>query len=213
MQTMNSNNLVTLSGYAQGAPCYSHTLYKEAYYTLYLRVPRLSGTEDLLPVTVGEHLFASLPRPGEGVWVRGQLRSYNRHGPSGNRLVVTVFARELQLLEPRDGCENLVHLRGFVCKKPVYRTTPFRREITDLLLAVNRSFHRSDYLPLIAWGKNARLCESLRVGDAIETVGRFQSREYQKLQPDGSAVFRTAYEVSASSIDRWLLPPFPPQNG
>lgn len=193
-------NRVQLSGWAEDRLAFSHTLFGENFYTFHLCVPRLSGAKDILPVTVGERALDAFPEPGAELVVMGQLRSYNRETPEGNRLLVTVFARRLFPRAPEEPYHNEIALTGYVCKPPVYRTTPFDREIADLLIAVNRAYRKSDYLPVIAWGRNARFAGGLSVGDCISVEGRIQSREYQKLRPDGSAIVRTAYEVSAGRI-------------
>ncbi|OQB23284.1 MAG: Single-stranded DNA-binding protein ssb [Firmicutes bacterium ADurb.Bin182] len=197
------NNRVLLTGSLKGDIEYSHSLYGEAFYTMMLAVPRLSGTEDILPVTFSERLLLDSEAPKwTYIEVNGQLRSYNKQVGDSNRLVITVFARKLASAE---GCApgiNEITLEGYICKPPVYRTTPFSREIADILLAVNRSYNKSDYLPIIAWGRNARFASTLPVGEHIRICGRIQSREYQKILQDGSCVSRTAYEVSSSSIER-----------
>ena len=194
------NNRVAVSGWVQEAPAYSHTLYGEAFFPMLLTVPRLSGAEDVLPVTFGERGVSAFPALGDALSVTGQLRSYNRHEGGKSRLVVTLFARQIQP-QPEDAAfENSVELMGYVCKPPIYRTTPFLREITDLLIAVNRSYHKSDYLPVIAWGRNARFASGLTVGQRVAVTGRIQSRVYQKTQESGETYLRTVYEVSATTI-------------
>ncbi len=195
------NNRAVISGYINRPPQYSHTLFSEAFYVFELFVPRLSGTEDVLPVTVSERLLPVLPETGDLIEVAGQLRSYNKNVNGRNRLVVTVFARSVALQADDAPCRNEIALTGFICKPPVYRTTPFAREITDLLLAVNRSYHKSDYLPIIAWGRNARYVSAAAVGDCLRVNGRLQSREYQKTMPSGETVTRVAYEVSSSTVE------------
>ncbi len=194
------NNRVAVSGWVQEAPIYSHTLYGEAFFTMLLAVPRLSGAEDVLPVTFGERTVAAIPEAGEALSIIGQLRSYNRHEGGKSRLVVTLFARRIALQPEDEAFENNVELTGYVCKPPIYRTTPFLREITDLLVAVNRSYHKSDYLPVIAWGRNARYAAGLSVGTRVRVSGRIQSRVYQKMLESGETQQRTVYEVSATTI-------------
>ncbi len=201
MEANRENNRVIISGFVQEEPCFSHCLYGEAFYTFPLVVPRLSGTEDVLPVTAGERLLHMLPETGQPLQVTGQLRSYNMQCEGSHRLVLTVFARSV-LEKPEEApFINEIILTGFICKPPVYRTTPFSREIADILLAVNRPYHKSDYLPVIAWGRNARYVSALSVGDRLCVTGRVQSRAYQKAMPDGSMVTRITYEVSAATVE------------
>lgn len=200
MDALWENNRVTVSGWVREAPQYSHALYGEAFFTMQLTVPRLSGAEDILPVTFGERTAAVLPLVGEALCVTGQLRSYNRHETGKSRLVVTLFARRITPSPEDAAYENDVELTGYVCKPPIYRTTPFLREITDLLVAVNRSYHKSDYLPVIAWGRNARYAAGLTVGQRVAITGRVQSRVYQKVHENGETELRTVYEVSATTI-------------
>jgi len=201
MEANRDNNRVIVSGYVQETPVFSHCLYGEAFYTFPLSVPRLSGTEDVLPVTAGERLLNMLPEPGQQLLIGGQLRSYNMQCDGGNRLIVTVFARSLTEKPEQVPFCNEISLTGFICKPPVYRTTPFSREIADVLLAVNRPYHKSDYLPVIAWGRNARYVGSLCVGDKLTVLGRVQSRTYQKTLPDGTVQTRVTYEVSAATVE------------
>jgi len=218
MQPQELCNRVYLSGRLEEEPMPSHELYGEMFYTFPLLIPRLSGTDDRLPVTAGARVFSRpreqeyfngepspakgicLPRQGDYVAITGQLRSYNVHQQGSNRLLITAFARSMEFDCEEEEARNEVTLTGFLCKPVVYRTTPFSREIADMLLAVNRAYHKSDYLPLIAWGRNARFASTLAVGDCICVSGRLQSREYQKKMADDSIVTRTAYEVSVSTI-------------
>ena len=95
---------------------------------------------------------------------------------------------------------NQIEITGYVCKEPIYRTTPFKREIADVLIAVNRSFNKSDYLPCIAWGRNAKYVSTLNVGDKLEMVGRIQSRVYQKRIDENTVEEKVAYEISLNKI-------------
>ena len=197
-------NTIELVGRVAGEPQYSHSVYGEAFFRFLFAVRRLSGTEDRLPVTVGERLLGDMPAEiGQRFRIAGQIRSYNQRTESGSRLIVTVFARELELLAENDEAEdrNEAELTGYICKPPVYRTTPFSREIADVLLAVNRRFGKSDYLPAIAWGRNARFLSALPVGTGLCVIGRLQSREYRKVFEDGTESIRTAYEVSCSAVE------------
>ena len=198
------NNVVTISGKVATELKYSHEIYGEGFYQFVLEVPRLSDSNDSISVTISERLIGKDGLlPGSIVNIEGQFRSYNSFGENGSKLLLTVFARELRF----SGDENLlrnsnkIFLNGYICKKPVYRSTPFGREITDLLIAVNRAYNKSDYIPCISWGRNARFCSSLNIGDNIRIWGRIQSRAYQKKMPDGSAIARIAYEVSLSKLE------------
>jgi len=164
-------------------------------------VPRLSGAEDFLPITLSERLLMDSPiTNGSHLCLEGQLRSYNKVIEGSGRLLITAFAQKLIDCETDDENPNRVQLTGALCKPPSYRTTPFGREIADLMLAVNRSYGKSDYIPCIAWGRTARFASGLNVGDRVQLQGRFQSRVYQKQLPDGTVQERTAYEVSVSRL-------------
>lgn len=195
------SNRISLSGTVANAPVYDHTVFGEAFYKLGVAVKRLSGTEDVLPVTVSERLMGTDGiEEGASVSVNGQIRSYNQRAEDGSHLVITVFARDIGFPEGERADVNEAELTGHICKPVIYRTTPFSREIADLLIAVNRRYKKSDYLPAIAWGRNARFAGTLAPGDAVLIRGRLQSRGYQKTLPDGSVEQRTAYEISCSSI-------------
>lgn len=196
---MSCVNNIDLIGTVSMPPEYSHTVYGEAFFRLLVSVRRLSGAEDLVPVTASERLLSIPADGGDRLRIGGEIRSYNKRTEAGSRLVVTVFARELEPAED-GGDMNEAELTGFICKPPVYRTTPFSREIADVLLAVNRRTGRSDYLPVIAWGRNARFVSELPVGTELTVLGRLQSREYKKRFEDGTEVVRTAYEVSAGAV-------------
>ena len=186
---------------------FSHEVYGEGFYNFKVEAPRLSESVDILRVTVSERLITNMELTvGSYVELHGQLRSYNRYIDNASRLILTVFTREIRLLADEEDRKELlkqpneIYLDGYICKKPVYRTTPFGREITDLLLAVNRPYNKSDYIPCIAWGRNARFCENLLVGDHIKIWGRIQSREYQK-RYDDRVETRVAYEVSIFRLE------------
>lgn len=196
------NNQVILKGKIVSEPVYSHSLYGEKFYNLMIEVPRLSGVADVLPVMASDRLLHLMSvAVDDEVGVIGQLRSYNRLQDDRNRLILTVFARHISPPEDVADNPNQVLLEGYVCRAPVYRTTPFGREITDLLIAVNRPYNKSDYIPVISWGRNARYAETLEVGQKVFIHGRMQSRQYQKKLPDGVMENRTAYEVSVSFIE------------
>ena len=195
------NNQLTLCGVIENTPVLDHEVFGENFYRLDIRVPRLSGASDLLPVTVSERLMNSQVTPGVRITIHGQLRSYNK-----------VLGGAGRLLPPDDDENpNTIRLTGAICKPPSFRTTPFGREIADLMLAVNRAFGKSDYIPCIAWGRTARYAASLNVGDKLEVQGRFQSREYQKQLPDGTVINRMAYEVSLSRLTCLKDMPLPVQ--
>jgi primosomal replication protein N len=200
------NNSAALYGRVQIDPVFSHEIYGEGFYGLFVEVRRLSEASDVLPATVSERLI-DREHLVSGAWVRvsGQLRSYNSfvEPEKRSRLILTVFAQEIEFVPPEDCLKqnpNEVFLNGFICKPPVYRTTPLGREIADIMVAVNRTYNKSDYIPCIAWGRNARFSGNLRVGDNITVSGRLQSRAYQKKLDDGQTVEKTAYEVSVSKI-------------
>ena len=195
----NGNNVVTLSGKVVGEPTYSHEVFGEKFYEVILSVNRLSGMADLLPVSISEHLMSDRLRDGESVTIKGQFRSYNKVVEERSKLMLTVFARDV-LEYDETANPNILELTGYICKPPVYRTTPFNREICDLLIAVNRQYNKSDYIPCIVWGRNARFAGNLAVGERVNVVGRAQSRNYQKKLDDDTLVTRTAYEVSVSKI-------------
>lgn len=199
---ISENNTVTIVGTVKSKPEFSHEMYGEGFYNVYLEVPRLSDFSDTLPITVSERLMTGVGlEVGSKLVVLGQLRSYNKLLDGSNKLILTIFARDLKLDDEEIKNPNQIYLDGFICKKPVYRTTPFGREITDMLIAVNRPYNKSDYIPSIAWGRNARYSENLTVGDRIKVWGRIQSREYQKKINEEEVITRTAYEVSISKME------------
>ena len=193
------NNKVYIYGEIVSEAVFSHEVYGEGFYEFYVKVMRLSGQADILPVTVSERIMTEEMKVGGYICALGQFRSYNKVDGAKSRLMLTVFVRELLEAPPVKNPNSIV-LSGYICKPPVYRTTPFNREIADLLVAVNRSYNKSDYIPAIAWGRNARFVRNLAVGDKIALSGRIRSREYQKKQPDESFVSMTAYEVSISKL-------------
>ena len=194
------NNRVYVMGEIVSDATFSHEVYGEGFYEFFVRVMRLSGQADVLPVTLSERLIRDgMLTKGKTICALGQFRSYNKIENGKSRLMLTVFVREL-LLEPPDKNPNSILLSGYICKPPVYRTTPFNREIADLLIAVNRSYNKSDYIPCIAWGRNARFVKNLSVGDKIAVSGRIQSREYQKKLSETDVKTMTAYEVSVSKL-------------
>ena len=193
-------NYLRLSGIINQSPTYGHEVFGEKFYYATLSVPRLSGAEDLLPITLSERLMEGIPLDiGMPLTLEGQLRSYNKVIEGAGRLLITAFA---QRILPPDGEENpnQVQLQGALCKPPSYRTTPFGRELADLMLAVNRAYGKSDYIPCITWGRTARFASHLHVGDKVTLMGRFQSRAYQKQLADGSVITKMAYEVSVGRL-------------
>jgi len=198
------NNIATISGTIVSGLTFSHEVYGEGFYYFMLNVARLSNSFDKIPVLVSERLMDfSEYKIDRYIEVEGQYRSYNASSDAGTKLTLMVFAREIKFVENEDERRNLnqVILNGFICKPPIYRTTPFNREITDVLLAVNRMYNKSDYIPCIIWGRNARYCGKRQVGDNVVVTGRIQSRVYQKKLPDGSLLDRVAYEVSVSKLE------------
>ena len=207
MDNVNVNNEVKLSGLVDSELTLSHEIYGEAFYSFVLRVMRLSDICDYINVTVSERLINTIDvSPGSFITVKGQFRSYNNYSETGSRLILTVFARDVEAVlncEEDDANKNpnYIFLNGFLCKEPVYRTTPFGREITDILIAVNRAYNKSDYIPCIAWGRNARFSSNLNVGDNIKIWGRIQSRDYQKKISEDEIITKTAYEISVSKME------------
>ena len=194
------NNRVCLVGEIVTGATFSHEVYGEGFYEFFLRVMRLSGQADILPVTISERLIEGAELEiGKTICAIGQFRSYNKIEGGKSRLMLTVFVREL-LTTFDEKNPNSIVLSGYICKPPVYRTTPFNREIADVLIAVNRAYNKSDYIPCIAWGRNARFVENLTVGDRVAISGRIQSREYQKKFSDTEVRTMTAYEVSVSKL-------------
>ena len=194
------NNRVYIMGEIVSEAKFSHEVYGEGFYEFFVKVMRLSGQADILPVTVSERLIKSSDlKLGSIISALGQFRSYNKLENGKSRLMLTVFVRELVDIGAGSNPNSIV-LSGYICKPPVYRTTPFNREIADILLAVNRAYNKSDYIPCIAWGRNARFVQNLKVGDRVALSGRIQSREYQKKLSETEVVTMTAYEVSVSKL-------------
>lgn len=197
--SVEKNNKVFISGEIVSEAEFSHEVYGEGFYEMNVLVKRLSGQGDILPVTVSERLIQDKDlKVGVHINALGQFRSYNKLVNGKSKLMLTVFVRELPEVCTVKNPNNIV-LSGYICKPPVYRTTPFNREIADILIAVNRSYNKSDYIPCIAWGRNARFAKNLAVGEKIAIAGRIQSREYQKRIEDDVKIM-TAYEVSISKL-------------
>ena len=194
------NNRVYLFGKVASNPVFSHEIYGEGFFDINLKVDRLSSQFDLIPVTISERLIKSNTLTVESdLAIIGQFRSYNKMIDGKSKLLLTVFAREIipPLAEQNS---NIIELVGYLCKEPIYRTTPFKREICDCLIAVNRAYNKSDYLPCITWGRNARFVSGLAVGEKLFLTGRIQSRVYQKKLEDDRVEDRMAYEVSVSKV-------------
>ena len=200
-----TNNQVTIAGEVVSEFTFSHEVYGEHFYIVNIAVCRLSNSYDVIPVMVSERLIdVTSDYRGCVLQVSGQFRSYNRHEENRNRLVLSVFAREAVLASQEDEDEqnpNHIFLDGYVCKHTVYRKTPLGREIADVLLAVNRPYGKSDYIPCICWGRNARFADKFEVGSHIQIWGRIQSREYQKKIAEDQYEKRVAYEVSVSKLE------------
>lgn len=198
------NNQVVIAGEVVKDFEFSHDVFGEGFYILEVAVSRLSNSYDVIPLMISERLIdVKQSYVGRFIEVFGQFRSYNRHEENKNKLVLSVFVREVNLLESEDEIQrpNSIFLDGYICKEPVYRKTPLGREIADLLLAVNRPYGKSDYIPCICWGRNARFAESFAIGGHIQLWGRIQSREYQKKIDENEYEKRIAYEVSVSKME------------
>jgi len=198
------NNQVTVMGEIVSAFSYSHEIFGEGFYMVDVSCKRLSESYDIIPVMVSERLIdVTADYTGALICVVGQFRSYNRHEEHKNRLVLSVFAREISFIEEmaESSKTNQIFLDGYICKEPVYRKTPLGREIADLLLAVNRPYGKSDYIPCICWGRNARYANQFKVGERCAVWGRIQSREYMKKLDDDNVEKRVAFEVSIGKME------------
>lgn len=198
-------NVVNLRGELDSELEFSHEIFGEKFYNTKIKINRLSDSYDMLPITVSDRLLQDIDSENNKfVSVVGQLRSYNKNINNKNRLVLTVFVREINPLTPEEENKdpNSIFLDGYICKDPIYRKTPLGREITDLLVAINRPYNKSDYIPSIVWGRNAKFAKGLKIGDRIQMWGRVQSREYEKKTDDGQVLKKVAYEVSISKIKK-----------
>ena len=198
------NNQVSIMGEIVSDFRFSHEVYGEGFYMVDVAVNRLSNYLDYIPLMISERLIdVNADYIGQIIYVTGQFRSFNRHEEKKNRLVLSVFVRELEFLEElqEDMKSNQIFLDGYICKEPIYRKTPLGREIADLLIAVNRSYGKSDYIPCICWGRNARYADGFSVGEHVQLEGRIQSREYQKQLGEDQVETRVAYEISVSKLD------------
>ena len=202
------NNQVTIMGKVATEFSFSHEVFGEGFYMVEVEVKRLSNSEDRIPLMISERLIdVTQDYTGEYIMVHGQFRSYNRHEEQKNRLVLSVFVREISFMEEEpDGTKtNSIWLDGYICKEPIYRKTPLGREIADLLLAVNRPYGNLNYIPCICWGRNARYASGFEVGEHVQLLGRIQSREYVKRISDTETEKRIAYEVSVSKLEKTLI--------
>ena len=196
-----TNNRAYISGVIAEEFCYSHEVCGEKFYTSIVDVERKSGVIDKVPIMVSERLADVRDSwKGERVYIYGQFRSYNKHDGERRHLILHLFAREFFCIDDIGHDDNSIELDGFICKEPIYRKTPYGREICDILLAVNRPYGKSDYIPCICWGRNARFASGLEVGTRLKVQGRIQSREYFKEISEGYSERRTAYEVSLSRL-------------
>lgn len=194
------NNKVFIAGEVVSEPKFSHQVFDEKFFEFDLKVTRLSDSFDIIPITISEKLLLGNDvMIGSKICGNGQFRSYNKLEDGRSKLLLTVFLREITPYIESEN-PNYIEITGYVCKEPVFRTTPFKREISDVLLAVNRSYNKSDYLPCIAWGRNARFVKNFNIGDKVMVTGRIQSRDYQKKIND-EFVTKTAYEVSLNRIE------------
>ena len=201
---MIENNQVSIVGEVVSDFTFSHEVFGEGFYMLEVVVSRLSHMEDRIPLMVSERLVdVKESCMGKIVEVHGQFRSYNKHEEGRNRLILSVFVREFSFVGEEGTLTrpNSIYLDGYICKPPVYRMTPLGREIADLLMAVNRPYGKSDYLPCICWGRNARFAGKFEVGTHIHLWGRIQSRTYQKRLEDDVVEKRTDYEISVNKIE------------
>ena len=206
------NNHLVLMGKVTSEKTFSHEIYGERFYIFNMEVARLSNNADIIPVTISERLILDDKlQIGKKILIKGQFRSYNSYENERNKLILTVFAKDIlfeeelqkeeEEQEVKEEVSNEVVLTGYICKKPIYRQTPFGREIADLLIAVNRAYNKSDYIPAIAWGRTARFCQNIEVGTEVRVIGRVQSRIYEKKFEDGTVEQRVAYEVSIASLE------------
>ncbi len=198
------NNQVSIMGQIASKFVFSHEVFGEGFYMLDILVKRLSNSCDRIPVMISERLLdITQDYQGEYIQISGQFRSYNRHEEKKNRLVLSVFAREISFVEEENDKmkTNQIFLDGYICKMPVYRKTPLGREIADMLVAVNRPYGKSDYIPCICWGRNARFSSTFEVGGHVQVWGRIQSRDYMKKLDGDITERRTAYEVSVSKLE------------
>lgn len=196
-------NIVNLRGKIEDNLEFSHEIFGEKFYSTKIKINRLSDFYDVLPITISERLLQGIDLEEEkNVNIIGQLRSYNKNDGERNKLVLTVFVRDIKPMEEDSKDPNSIYLDGYICKQPIYRKTPLGREITDLLVAINRPYNKSDYIPSIIWGRNAKFARNLKVGDRVQMWGRVQSRFYEKKIDENNILKKVAYEVSVSKIKK-----------
>ncbi|MDD2627645.1 MAG: single-stranded DNA-binding protein [Clostridia bacterium] len=205
MEQAIENNIVKMGGTVASVLELSHEIYGEKFYRFHIEINRLSGQNDKLPIIISERLIDIDDfEIGKIIYIEGQYRSYNQLDENNkSRLILSVFVKEIEQLEVSESVKTINELTviGTVCKAPIYRKTPLGRDIADLLLAVNRSYNKSDYIPCIVWGRNAKYCENLETGTTVKVVGRIQARKYEKKYDDGKIEERVAYEVSVSKFE------------
>ena len=195
-----NNNKVYVYGEIVSNAEFSHEVYGEGFYNMTIKIERLSSQCDFIPITISERILREEGlKVGDMVALKGQFRSYNKQIEGKSKLALTIFVREI-VPKIENYPTNVIELAGYICKEPIYRTTPFNREICDVLIAVNRAYNKSDYIPCIAWGRNARFVKSINVGEKVVLQGRIQSREYQKKIDDYTVENKIAYEISISKI-------------
>ena len=203
MNLKEDTNIVNLRGELEEELKFSHEIFGEKFYNAMIKIHRLSDTYDVLPITISERLLEEVNlKENNLVDLSGQLRSYNKNIDNKNKLVLTIFTREIKDASGESKDPNSIFLDGYICKEPIYRKTPLGREIADLLVAINRPYNKSDYIPSIVWGRNAKFAKKLKVGDRIQMWGRVQSRDYEKKLENGEVEKRVAYEVSISKIKK-----------
>ena len=202
MENYSDNNSILIGGVVVSEPEFSHEVFEEKFYSFNLETKRLSDYNDVLPVIISERLIdIKSIKNGLLVKIKGQFRSYNKLVDNKSKLVLSIFAKEIEVVEDESVITlNEANFIGYICKYPIYRKTPLGREIADVLVAVNRSYKKSDYIPCILWGRNAKFCETLSVGSRVKLTGRIQSRKYEKKLEDGTVLSKVAYEVSISKF-------------
>lgn len=202
MENYNDNNQVQIGGRIVKEATFSHEIYDEKFYKFYIETKRLSDYQDELPIIISERLVdLNQLKVGTLLKIDGQFRSYNQITDGKSRLILSIFAKNIEISED----ETILTLNdatfvGYICKNPIYRKTPLGREIADVLVAVNRSYRKSDYIPCILWGRNAKFCETLDVGAMVKLNGRIQSRKYEKKSENGETITKVAYEVSIAKF-------------
>lgn len=204
MENFSLNNIVRLGGVIESEPVLSHEIYEEKFYKVFINVLRLSGQYDTLPIILSEKLVdVSKLVKGASILVKGQFRSYNQPKNENNKLVLSIFVKDIEFKDINEiELLNEIVLEGFLCKKPIYRKTPLGREISDVIIAVNRTYKKSDYIPCILWGRNAKFSENMEIGEKVKVVGRIQSRKYEKKINETETISKVAYEISVSIFSK-----------